>query len=63
MKIYLKDVCKILKVKNIQQEEKTVSGIETHDYASACEMIAVCTKDEKYRQLFTYDKSHEIMQD
>ncbi len=50
-----KDYCNIIKVKNIQQVENRISGVQNKEYVQSREMFCVYTDDKKYQKLYTYN--------
>lgn len=58
-----KNFCNIIRVRNIQQEEYSVSGTNSEKYARSCEMFCVYTADNRYQKLYTYNETKNILKD
>lgn len=57
------DYCEVVKVQNIQQEENVISDIPIRGFKASSEMFGVYTKDGKFKQLYKYNDTHNIVQD
>lgn len=58
-----KDYCNIIKVKNIQQVENNISGVQNKEYVQSREMFCVYTDDKKYQKLYTYNDTPNILKE
>lgn len=55
--------CNVIRVKNIQQVEKFVSGEKYQKYECASELFCVFTDDRKFQRLYTYNETEKILND
>lgn len=58
-----KEICNIIRVRNIQQADSIISGKQANKFAAAREMFAVYTDDNKFSKLYTYDETNKILPD
>ncbi len=56
-----KNICNIIRVRNIQQEDNNISGVKHKDYSRSREMFCVCTEDNKYQKLYRYNETQNIL--
>lgn len=57
------DICNIVRVKNIQQEEYVISGMRAETYSHSSEMFGVYTDDGKFQKLYRYNETGSMLKD